>query len=341
MKSPAVLLLSVSLMQAANYSAGKIRVEDYEVVRLADARNEIEVRVIPSFGNNAYRMTVKGHDIFWPPAPSLKAWHEKPGQVGNPLLAPWANRIAGDSYFANGKEYVLNPKLDNFRRDGSGNPIHGLLVFAPWDVTAMRADDNEAVLVSRLEFWRDPDWMAQFPFAHNLEMIHRLRDGVLEVETIIENLGTEPLPVSLGYHTYYQLTDSPRDEWSVHVAAREQVVLSKELIPTGERRPVPYSDPVKLGGVSFDDVFTSLNRGVDGRAVFSVQGKKQKVEVIFGPNYPVGVVWSPQGRPFICFEPMAGVTNGFNLGHAGKFPVQSVAPGGQWRESFWIRPSGF
>jgi aldose 1-epimerase len=38
---------------------------------------------------------------------------------------------------------------------------------------------------------------------------------------------------------------------------------------------------------------------------------------------------------------MAGVTNVFNLAHEGKFPVQSVPPSGQWRESFWIKPSGF
>ncbi len=59
--------------------------------------------------------------------------------------------------------------------------------------------------------------MAQFPFAHTMEMKYRLKDGVLEVETEIENHSIEPMPVSLGYHTYYRIEDAPRDDWKIHV----------------------------------------------------------------------------------------------------------------------------
>ena len=62
----------------------------------------------------------------------------------------------------------------------------------------------------------------------------------------------------------------------------------------------------------------------------------------YGPKYPVAVVYAPPAREFICFEPMAAVTNAFNLAHAGVYgELQSIPPGGQWKESFWIRPSGF
>jgi aldose 1-epimerase len=54
------------------------------------------------------------------------------------------------------------------------------------------------------------------------------------------------------------------------------------------------------------------------------------------------VVYAPKGREFVCFEPMAAVTNAFNLAHAGKYPeLQSVPAGGRWRESFWVTPGGF
>jgi hypothetical protein len=47
-------------------------------------------------------------------------------------------------------------------------------------------------------------------------------------------------------------------------------------------------------------------------------------------------------REVECFEPMTGLTNGFNLAHEGIYKnLQSVAPGGKWTESFWIHPSGF
>ena len=48
------------------------------------------------------------------------------------------------------------------------------------------------------------------------------------------------------------------------------------------------------------------------------------------------------GRDFICFEPMAGITNALNLAHKGLYKeLQSVPPGGTWQESFWVKPSGF
>jgi len=55
------------------------------------------------------------------------------------------------------------------------------------------------------------------------------------------------------------------------------------------------------------------------------------------------VVWEPaQPASFICVEPMTGVTNAINLNHVGKYPaLQTIPAGGQWAESFWIRPRGF
>jgi aldose 1-epimerase len=184
--------------------------------------------------------------------------------------------------------------------------------------------------------------MAQFPFAHTLEMTYRLENGTLEVETVLHNQSTQPIPVAIGYHPYFQLHDAPRDEWQVHLAAREQYVLSDVLIPTGERKPHSFKDPQPLAGAQLDTVFGALVRGADGRAHFSVTGKQEKISVIYGPKYTVAVVYAPPGRNFICFEPMAAITNAFNLAQKGAYKeLQSLPPGEDWRESFWIHPEGF
>jgi len=77
-------------------------------------------------------------------------------------------------------------------------------------------------------------------------MTYRLVDGVLEVDTSLLNQSTEPMPVGIGYHPYFQVHDAPRDEWTVRVAAREKLTLSPQLIPTGERTPVQFPDPLTL-----------------------------------------------------------------------------------------------
>jgi aldose 1-epimerase len=338
-----LFLLLPMLTQADNYSAGRVRVDSVEVVRLTDAARRTEVSVVPSIGNNAYEMKVNGKNVFWAPFKSLEEFKAKPVFCGNPFLWPWANRIDQDAYYVRGKKFLLNPDFENFRRDQNRRPIHGLLTYSPaWRVTVLKADQTSAEVTSRLEFWKYPELMAQFPFAHTVEMTYRLRDGVLEVETLIENHSTEPMPVAAGYHPYFQIHDAPRDGWKVHLAARERLVLSEALIPTGERKPVNLPDPVSVGATPLDDVFTGLVRDSDGRAEFWVQGEREKVSVIYGPRYTVAVVYAPPGRDFICFEPMAAITNAFNLAQEGKYKeLQSIPPGGTWRESFWVSPSGF
>src|SRR5262249_13957994 len=148
-----------------------------------------------------------------------------------------------------------NPALDNLHYDGNHLPIHGLVAFADgWKLVRQDATS----VTSRLEFWKFPKWMAQFPFAHTVEITHRLRNGSLEVETAVENHSEEPMPLCIGYHPYFQLTDSPRDEWRLNIAARDQVVLSEKFIPTGERRPNGFANPLPLIGIELDTVFTGL-----------------------------------------------------------------------------------
>ncbi len=328
---------------AANYSAQKAVVDGIEVIRLGDVEHHAEVAIAPSLGNMAYEFNVNGKNVFWLPYKTLAELKARPQFGGIPFLAPWANRLSEDAFFANDKKFRLNPDLGNIRREENRNPIHGLLNFSPdWKVTAIDADTDSARVTSRLEFWKYPELMAQFPFAHSIEMTYVLRDGVLEVRTTIENLSAASMPVGIGYHPYFQLQDAPRDQWKVHLAARDHWVLSKISIPTGERKPVEFSDPLQLAGVALDDVFGGLVRDASDRATFSVEGVHEKISVIYGPKFTVAVVFAPPGRQFVCFEPMSAITDGFNLAHAGLYKeLQSIPPGGVWRESFWIAPTGF
>ena len=335
--------LLIPLMSiAADYSAQKAVVDGIEVVRLSHAAHGTEVAVAPSLGNLAYEFKVNGKNVLWLPYQTLAELQAKPQFGGIPFLAPWANRLSEDAFFANGEKFRLNPDLGNLRRDQNQHPIHGLLNFSPdWKVTKIEADNDSARVTSRLEFWKHPDLMAQFPFAHTIKMTLRLAADTLEVETAIENLSTDPMPVGIGHHPYFQLPGVPRDEWNVHLAARDHLALNEMLIPTGERIRWSFRC-VPARGLALDDVFGSLVRDAAGLATFWVEGADEKISVTYGAKYTVAVVYAPPGRPFICFEPMSAITDGFNLAHAGIYTeLQSIPPGGTWSESFQIVPSGF
>jgi aldose 1-epimerase len=101
---------------------------------------------------------------------------------------------------------------------------------------------------------------------------------------------------------------------------------------------VDLPKPTSLAGRELDGVFG----GVDANSEFWLEAEGRRVSVRFGPKFPIAIVYAPLTREVVCFEPMTGLTNGFNLAHEGIFKnLQSIPPGATWTESFWIRPSGF
>ena len=362
----AALALPASAQQ---YSARR----DGDVVQLMDAKAQTVVSILPAVGNIVFDMTVKGHKVLRWPYGSVDEFKSRPGMSGIPFMGPWANRLDEQAFYANGKRYAFDMELGNVR---GAVPIHGFLTTsALWQVVEANADGMGAWATSRLEFYRQPMWMKQWPFAHTIEITHRLQDGMLEVRTDITSLSAEPMPVAIGFHPYFQLTDSPRDEWTISVGARTRWLLAPNKVPTGETEPIerlfPNPASVALGGYNLDDVFSDLVRDAEGRATMSVVGKSQRLDIILGRNFRSVVIWAPsptntgrgsqrlgqeeragqegrggnqaaEDRGFICVEPMAGITNALNLAHKGIYrELQTLPPGGTWRERFWVKPSGF
>src|SRR5262249_27730759 len=146
------------------------------------------------------------------------------------------------AFWANGKRYAFDMELGNVR----GNmPSHGLLVNSPlWEVTEVAADAGSAHVTSRLQFWKYPDLAAQWPFAHEYEMTYRLGHGELAVATTIRNLSAEPMPLAIGFHSFFQIPDIPREEWTARLPARIHVIAGDHNVPTGEMRPLDIPNPL-------------------------------------------------------------------------------------------------
>jgi aldose 1-epimerase len=329
----------------ARYAA----VRDGDVVRLSDRTTDTVVSILPSLGNIAFEMKVHGQNVLRYPHATIDEFRKAPNTIGIPFMGPWANRLDEQAFYANGKKYAFDMNLGNVR---GAIPIHGFVTTTDqWKVVDMKATKQDASVKSRLEFYKVPAWMKQWPFAHTVDMTYRLKDGVLEVLTEVTNLANEPMPLVIGYHPHFQLTDSKRDEWTVSIGAKKHYLLTPQKLPTGETEPIETfaSDPqaISVKDHDLDDVFGDLVRDAQGRATMTVKGKTQRLDVIFGPNYKVAVVWAPkppagQERNFICFEPMVGVTNAVNMAQKGTYSeLQSIAPGATWKESWWIKPSGF
>lgn len=380
----AVFLLPGAALAQARYT---VKTEG-DVVQLRDSQSQTVVSVLTPV-SNAYEMVVKGQNVIRMPIKSVDEMRARPGLNGIPLLAPFANRLDETAFYANGKKYNFDMELGNVR---GPVPIHGYVTGAnAWKVVEAKADASGAWVTSRLDFYRNPQYMAQFPFAHTLTMTYKVSGGALEVRTRIDNLSVEPMPVAVGFHPYFQLTDSNRSQWTLKVPAKTRWLLDERSVPTGQTEAaaifwggdtsaIPMS---RFDGKLIDDVFTDLDRDAQGRATVSMMGEKQSVAITLGPKFKTVLVYStpapaapqpprpaaagparpqtppvsvgpqiplsasageppPPERGFVAFEPMAGITNSMNAAQRGQYKeLQSVAPGGSWEESFWVKPSGY
>src|SRR5712692_8537520 len=265
----ALLSLPPGGFAVSKYSTSKKIVEGHTTYHLLDSTRRMEAGVVPDVGNLVYEFKVNGKDVLLPPK-SLQSYRETHWFCcGSPFLSPWANRIDHDYYYFQGKKYLLNDALGNLLRDNFGQALHGLVAFdARWEVVKAGASDAEgAWLTSRFEFYRYPDLMAQFPFAHTIEITYRLKDGKLETTTAIHNVSRAPMPVMMAYHPFFR-PDGNREEWKLSLGVQSHWLPNKQVVSTGETEPVekflPGARDFTLGQTFLDDVFSNFDRSNDG-----------------------------------------------------------------------------
>lgn len=361
----AAVCVMLGVSPAASAQARYRATQTGDIVELQDTRTQIVVNVLTT-ASNAYRMTVKGEDVIRRTWASIDDIRARMGLNGIPLLWPYANRLDEQAFYANGQKYTFDPGIGNTGRGAV--PMHGFLTGATaWKVIEAKADGKSAWVTTKLEFFRIPQYMTQFPFAHTLTMTYRVQEGALEVRTRIDSMSAEPMPVAIGFHPYFQLTDSNREDWRLSIAARTHWLLDERTLPTGQIEPItnilPDPQNVAVKDVTLDDIFTDLERDARGLATMSLKGKSQQVDVVLGPKFKTILVLSRVGggnrgrgpggaaapnpnaappRGSVAFEPMAGISNSMNLAQKGLYKdLQTIEPGGSWEESFWVRPKGY
>jgi aldose 1-epimerase len=293
-----------------------------EAVRIESPGGELAAEFVPEANLVGSSLTHRGVELLHR-GRGVAAYAEQGKTMGIPLLHPWANRLAGVTYEAAGKRVTLPAPDGRYPTDPNGLPIHGALPrHLRWTVQEHDADR----LTARLD-WGGPGLDELFPFPHWLEVTARVTDDTLRLETTLRPTGSEPVPVSFGYHPYLCLPEVPRTEWEVTLGASERLVTDDRLIPTGERRPLA-GRRFRLDDESWDHGLA----GLEAPPVFTVSGGRLSLRVVFEEGYPYAQVYAPPGQDLICFEPMTAPTNALVDGHG----LVLAEPGGEYGAAFSI-----
>ena len=300
----------------------------FKAIRL-DSGEGLSATLVPGAGMIAVSLTSAGEEFF-DQRDGLGKYVESASTMGLPILYPWANRLARDSWKFGPQPARIDPDAYGIKRDENGLAIHGTLAASSlWEIQDARAGDDlaSASVRATLDFGAHPELLRTFPFPHRLELEFQLSGSRLRIRTTVTPTGELAVPLAYGFHPYLTLPGSSRGDWTVRMPAMLGLETDSRHIPTGNSGMVDAFDG-PLEHEDLDDAFSGVTEG----AVFTVADERHQVTLCFERGFPAAQVYSPADQDFICFEPMKAPTNALVSGRE----LTSVEPGESDVSEFWI-----
>lgn len=255
------------------------------------------VAIAPDIGGSIawYRSVLADEAVDWfRPAGQAALEQSDAGEMACFPLFPYSNRIR-NGHFTFAQHEVQLPSTPHDPHFEHG---HGWR--QKWLVETQ--DTTSVVLVYR----HQPD---SWPWAYEARQAIRLIDGALEITLSIKNGSDEPMPVGLGLHPFFPASQEAYLE--TDVTAMWDV--DSEVLPT-ELKPLPKGgQKIAVEGTNLDNVFCGWSRYA--RIVWPEKGAA--LEITAEAPLDFLVLYTPQGEPYFCAEPVSNATDAFNLAQQG------------------------
>lgn len=148
------------------------------------------------------------------------------------IVGRYANRIAGGKFELDGKEYTL-------AKNNGGNHLHGGIKGFDKVVWSSRKQSGKDSVAVRLHY-ESADGEEGYPGKLNVTVTYVLNDKN-ELRIYYAATTSKPTVLNLTHHGYFNLAGAGNGDILNHeltINAARYTVVNKELIPTGEVRPV-------------------------------------------------------------------------------------------------------
>lgn len=276
---------------------------EFASVNLTDPSSALTATFVPGAGMIGTSLADDGVELLGQRR-GLDAYVSDGKTMGIPILYPWANRLSGTEYSAQGSTVAL-AGVAGVRTDPHGAPMHGVLAAYPgWRIT----DQTDHALTATIDFGT-PALLAAFPFPHLLTQRITLSDRTLTIATTVEPTTDVAVPLCFGYHPYFTIPDVPRADWELTTPAMRHLPVDERGIPTNAHESWD-AQAAALGDRVLDDGFDEVADG----SVFAIAGGDRRIEVTFEQGYPAAQLFAPAGDNLVAIEPMAAPTDALRRG---------------------------
>ncbi|WP_437289528.1 galactose mutarotase [Sorangium sp. So ce406] len=260
-------------------------------VELADSDAASRAVLAPARGGILTGLTVGGRELLYL---DRATFDDRAANVrgGNPVLFPSPGKLAGDAWSAAGAAGRMRQ--------------HGFARTLPWSL------DDHGTLASggayaRLVLRSSEATRAQYPWDFRAEFTYTLRGRALRVDLRITNEtgdGAPPMPFGAGFHPYFAVSQADKARATIETRATR-------AFDNTTKQEVPFS--------GFDltrpEVDLHLIDHGSTESALAIEGEAGlRIAVRGSPEFTHWVVWTLQGKDFVCLEPWTCPGDALNTG---------------------------
>lgn len=241
------------------------------------AHGAVSAEVVPERGAIVTSLRVGDTDLLYLDRATLED-AAKNVRGGIPVLFPFASWL---------KDELFVPAGTRMKQHGFGRN-------KPWKVTEQRAG------LLRMVLQQDAATAAQYPYDYEAESTALSLARGIQVELLMRNAGTKPLPVSPGWHPYFRCPATKKHEVTGDLPGLAADKLTND-------REFDFGLPAPSNGC----------------ARFRLPGLGE-LFLSFSPEMRHLQFWSQPGKDFICMEPFYGPTNTINTPERLEIPPRGA-----------------
>ncbi|HQR93039.1 MAG: hypothetical protein B7Y15_03785 [Bacteroidetes bacterium 24-39-8] len=190
----------------------------------------------------------------------------------------------------------------------ANHAIHGILYDAVYQIQYTEANMHQAKVELLYNY---PGNVPGYPFPFLIQVDWTLEKGnQLSVATSVTNASPSLMPLSDGWHPYFNLGSSV-DECSLTFSSNKQLEFDADLLPTGKLiEDNRFVNGAALQGVFLDNCF-ELDKSL--KQPFC-KLSNQALELIIKPesSYPYLQIYTPPTRDMIAIENLSSAPDAFN-----------------------------
>jgi aldose 1-epimerase len=261
-------------------------------------------------------------------------------KYGGALLVPFANRIRGklDPKTKTIHTKIAGKMLDlpaNWKGQKTGaepHAMHGLILNSRADVTALNGGEREATVDALLNAG---NFAGHWPSKMDVKFHVALREQTFVLQIEAKNVGTEPAPLGIGWHPYFNFPSGDRKQAQLMIPARQRALVNNydDVFPTGKIEkvhgtPYDFSSATALKETFLDDCFldvtTQKGQALTAEIIDPAAKYGLKIRAL-SPEIKAFQVYAPIDKSFVALEPQ------FNIGD----PYSGV-----WHKGGHTQPNG-